>query len=120
MRSPPPVLIERNARHQAQLIEDWLDVSRILQGKLVPNFCPVDLVAVVGAAIASIRLSPEAKSIQIETRLEPEVGPVLENAAQLQQARLEPTVQSHQVHPRAWARRSVFSASGALGSNSSQ
>lgn len=77
--------IERNARHQAQMIEDLLDVSRILQGKLVLNFCPVDLVEVVEAAIASIRLSAEAKSIQIRPRLETEVGQVLGTSAWLQQ-----------------------------------
>jgi len=77
--------IERNARHQALLIEDLLDVSRILQGKLVLHFCPVDLVTVVEAAIATVRLSAEAKSIQIETRLEAEIGQVLGSQARLQQ-----------------------------------
>ncbi|XGW00678.1 MAG: ATP-binding protein [Leptolyngbya sp. BL-A-14] len=57
----------------------------MLQGKLVLNFCPVDLVEVVREAIASIHLSAEAKSIHIETRLEAEIGQVLGSSARLQQ-----------------------------------
>lgn len=77
--------IERNARQQAQLVEDLLDVSRILQGKLVLNCSPVDLVEVIQGAIASVQLSAQAKSIAIETQLDPAVQPVLGNAARLQQ-----------------------------------
>ncbi|MBD2071894.1 PAS domain S-box protein [Leptolyngbya sp. FACHB-671] len=61
--------IERNAKLQTQLIEDLLDVSRILQGKLKLNFCPVNLVSVIEAAIETVRLSAEAKSIQLSFHL---------------------------------------------------
>lgn len=77
--------IERNALHQAHLIEDLLDVSRILQGKLSLNCCPVDLVEVIQGAIASVQLAADAKSIVITTQLDTTVRPVLGNAARLQQ-----------------------------------
>jgi signal transduction histidine kinase/CheY-like chemotaxis protein len=77
--------IERNAKLQTQLIEDLLDVSRILQGKLSLNVYPVDLVSTIEAAIETVRLSAEAKSIQIQTILEPGVGQVSGDANRLQQ-----------------------------------
>ncbi|MEH2142658.1 chemotaxis protein CheB [Nostoc sp.] len=62
-------VVERSARAQAQLINDMLDVSRITSGKLHLNTHLIDLVSVVGAAIESVQLSAEAKSIQIVSRL---------------------------------------------------
>lgn len=61
--------IERNAKLQSQLIEDLLDVSRILRGKLALMFAPVNLITVVEAAIETVRLPAQAKNIQIQTRL---------------------------------------------------
>ncbi|WP_448267345.1 response regulator [Nostoc sp. DSM 114159] len=77
--------IERNAKLQAQLIEDLLDVSRILQGKLSLNTIPVDLVSTIEAAMETVHLAAEAKTIQIETKLDPNVGKVLGDPARLQQ-----------------------------------
>jgi PAS domain S-box-containing protein len=57
--------IERNARLQTQLIEDLLDVSRILQGKLSLDMAPVDLKAVIQAAMETVQLAAEAKTIQM-------------------------------------------------------
>jgi len=57
--------IERNARIQAQLIEDLLDVSRIIRGKLSLTIAPVSLISVVEAALETVRLSAEAKSIDL-------------------------------------------------------
>ena len=53
--------IERNARAQAQLVNDILDVSRIITGKLRLDVGPVDLVAVVEAAVDVVRLAAQAK-----------------------------------------------------------
>ena len=61
--------IERNAKLQSELIEDLLDVSRILQGKLSLNSAPVNLIATTQAAIETVRLAAEAKSIQISPSL---------------------------------------------------
>ncbi|MHC5598747.1 MAG: PAS domain S-box protein [Nostoc sp.] len=57
--------IERNAKLQTQLIEDLLDVSRILQGKLSLNIAPVNLASAIAAAIETVRLAAEAKSINL-------------------------------------------------------
>lgn len=77
--------IERNAKLQAQLIEDLLDVSRILQGKLSLNTSPIDLAFTIKAAHETVRLAAEAKAIQIQTTLEPHVGQVLGDPNRLQQ-----------------------------------
>ncbi len=77
--------IERNAKLQAQLIEDLLDVSRILQGKLSLNTVPVGLNFTIKAALETVRLAAEAKSIQIQTIFEPNVGSVLGDSGRLQQ-----------------------------------
>ncbi|GAX40980.1 multi-sensor hybrid histidine kinase [Tolypothrix sp. NIES-4075] len=58
--------IERNARLQKQLIEDLLDISRILQGKLRLNVCRMNLVNAIEAAIRSVLKSAEEKSINLE------------------------------------------------------
>src|SRR5687767_418060 len=60
-------VIERNAWAQKQIIEDILDVSRVITGKLQLQLAPVDLVAVVGAALDAVRPAVEAKDIRIET-----------------------------------------------------
>ncbi|MBN3879858.1 MULTISPECIES: PAS domain S-box protein [unclassified Nostoc] len=57
--------IERNAKLQTQLIEDLLDVSRILQGKLSLNIATVNLETAIAAAIETVRLAAEAKSINL-------------------------------------------------------
>lgn len=77
--------IERNARLQAELIEDLLDVSRILQGKLNLNLCPIALAAMIQAAIETVQMAAEAKSIAIETNLAAERGQILGDATRLQQ-----------------------------------
>ncbi|MEH2260270.1 PAS domain-containing hybrid sensor histidine kinase/response regulator [Nostoc sp.] len=77
--------IERNAKLQTQLIEDLLDVSRILQGKLNLNICPVSLVMVVEAALETVRLAAQAKSIQIQTVFDPNLGQVMGDPNRLQQ-----------------------------------
>ena len=77
--------IERNAKLQTQLIEDLLDVSRILRGKLNLNMAPVNLALTIEAALETMRLAVEAKSIQIQTTLEPNTGQVLGDSARLQQ-----------------------------------
>ncbi len=62
--------IERNAKLQTQLIEDLLDVSRILQGKLKLNIVPVNLAFVIRSAVETVQLAADAKEIKL--RIEPE------------------------------------------------
>ncbi|MDZ8055275.1 MAG: PAS domain S-box protein [Aulosira sp. ZfuVER01] len=77
--------IERNAKLQAQLIEDLLDISRILQGKIVLNVGVVNLATTIAAALETVRLAADAKSIQIQTILEADIGQVLGDTVRLQQ-----------------------------------
>jgi len=77
--------IERNAKLQSELIEDLLDVSRILQGKLNLNVSSVDLATTVKAAVETVRLAAEAKSIHIEVQLNSAIGLVSGDSTRLQQ-----------------------------------
>ena len=78
-------IIERNAKLLTQLIEDLLDVSRILRGKLSLNISRVNLKSTIEAAIETVRLAAQAKSIQITTVFEPNVEPVSGDGNRLQQ-----------------------------------
>lgn len=77
--------IERNAKLQAQLVEDLLDVSRILQGKLSLNVSPVNLATTIQSAIETVQLAAKAKSIEIHAELDPQVGLLMGDANRLQQ-----------------------------------
>lgn len=77
--------IERNAKLQMQLIEDLLDISRILQGKLSFQVMPVDLAEIIAAALETVKLAAEAKSLQIQTTISPTLGQVQGDAGRLQQ-----------------------------------
>ncbi len=77
--------IERNARAQAQLIEELLDMSRIVNGKLRLEVQPVDLPAVVSEAIESVRPAAQAKGIRLTKVLDPRGGPITGDPNRLQQ-----------------------------------
>jgi PAS domain S-box-containing protein len=77
--------IERNAKLQSQLIEDLLDVSRILRGKLALTFAPVSLESIILSAIETVRLAAENKDIQIQTVFEIEDAKISGDAGRLQQ-----------------------------------
>ncbi|MFQ4141065.1 ATP-binding protein [Chlorogloeopsis sp. ULAP02] len=77
--------IERNAELQVQLIEDLLDISRILRGKLGLNLEIVNLAVSIEAALETVRLAAEAKSIQINLYLDTNVGRVKGDSSRLQQ-----------------------------------
>jgi PAS domain S-box-containing protein len=68
--------IVRNAKHQAHLIEDLLDLSRIATGRFRLEPRPVELVAVLTSALETVRPAAEAKQIEIRARFDPAVGPV--------------------------------------------
>ncbi|MEH2169816.1 MAG: response regulator [Nostoc sp.] len=76
--------IERNAKLQSQLIEDLLDVSRIMRGKLSLTVAPLNLISVISAALETVRLAAEAKNINLRIDLDP-TAPVSGDAARLQQ-----------------------------------
>lgn len=78
-------VIERNAWAQKQIIEDILDVSRVITGKLQLHLGPVDLVAVVNAALDAVRPAFDAKEIKVETPYEEGLRIVAGDADRLQQ-----------------------------------
>ncbi len=78
-------VIERNARAQAQLIEDLLDVSRIVSGKLRLDLRTIDLPDVVREAVRIIEPTASAKSIKLDCVLDPRAGPISGDADRLQQ-----------------------------------
>jgi PAS domain S-box-containing protein len=77
--------VERNAKAQAQLIEDLLDVSRIITGKLRLDVRPMELMPVIEAAIDAVRPAAAAKSIELRTELDPLAGIVSGDPSRLQQ-----------------------------------
>ncbi|MBA3638659.1 MAG: PAS domain S-box protein [Acidobacteria bacterium] len=78
-------VIERNARMQAQLVEDLLDMSRIVSGKLRIDVQRVDVAGVIDEAIEAVRPAAEAKGLRIEKVLDTHVGAVRGDPARLQQ-----------------------------------
>jgi PAS domain S-box-containing protein len=78
-------VIERNARAQAQLIEDLLDISRIITGRLRLEQATVDLVPVVHAVLDSVRLAAEAKEISLRADYTTNELAVTGDATRLQQ-----------------------------------
>src|SRR4030095_1362186 len=66
----------RNSRSQAQLIDDLLDVSRIISGKLRLNICPVEPVVIVELALDVVRPAAEAKYIELHTNIDPTIGTI--------------------------------------------
>jgi signal transduction histidine kinase/ActR/RegA family two-component response regulator len=77
--------IERNARSQAQLVEDILDVSRVITGKLRLDMEPVDAAAVINAAIDSVQLAADSKAIQLAVILDTSARRVSGDSSRLQQ-----------------------------------
>jgi signal transduction histidine kinase/ActR/RegA family two-component response regulator len=77
--------IDRNAKSQAQLIEDILDVSRMITGKLRLNNEPVDIASVINAAIDSVQLAINSKDLKLEITLDPSARHTLGDASRLQQ-----------------------------------
>jgi PAS domain S-box-containing protein len=77
--------IERNAHSQAQLIEELLDVSRIIMGKLRLQIRPVELASIIRVIIEATQPAADAKSIHIVAALDPATGPVSCDLERIQQ-----------------------------------
>ncbi|MGH9428376.1 MAG: PAS domain S-box protein [Terriglobia bacterium] len=77
--------IRRNAITQSQIIDDILDVSRIITGKLYLDLHPIDLAPVIEAAVNVVRPTAEAKGIRIETEFESQPTVITGDANRLQQ-----------------------------------
>ena len=78
-------VIARNARAQAQIVEDLLDMNGIMAGRLRLDVHQVDLAAVLNEALDSVRPAAEAKGVRLQSTLEPHSGPVSGDAGRLRQ-----------------------------------
>jgi two-component system CheB/CheR fusion protein len=79
------LVIERSAKTQSQLIDDLLDFSRIVAGKLAIEIQKVDPAEIIPLAVDSVLSLAEKRSIKIETRIEASSGHILANSVRLQQ-----------------------------------
>ena len=77
--------VERNARWLTQIVEDVLDVSRIVSGKIRLDVQAVNLASVIDNAIATIQPAADAKSVKLQTLIDPRVAPVSGDPDRLQQ-----------------------------------
>jgi PAS domain S-box-containing protein len=77
--------LERNASMLTQIVEDVLDISRIVAGKIRLDVQPVDLSLVVHNAIATVQPAADAKGVRLQTIIDPRIGPVSGDPDRLQQ-----------------------------------
>jgi PAS domain S-box-containing protein len=77
--------IKRSVKLQNQLIEDLMDISRIIQGKLRLDIRPIELIPTIEATLSMVLPSSDAKSIKIESLLDSSIGQVLGDSSRLQQ-----------------------------------
>jgi signal transduction histidine kinase len=84
-RSRAVETIERNAKSQAQLVEDILDVSRMISGKFRLQITSVDVASVINAAIDAVQLAASSKDIKLQVTLDASARHVLGDANRLQQ-----------------------------------
>jgi signal transduction histidine kinase/DNA-binding response OmpR family regulator len=77
--------IERNATSLTQIVEDVLDISRIVSGKIRLNVQPVDLPDIVRSAIDAIAPAADAKGVRVEVLIDPQAAPISGDPERLQQ-----------------------------------
>jgi signal transduction histidine kinase len=77
--------IERSARAQAQLLEQLLDVSRIVSGKLELRIAPVHVEAIIGAALDAVRPAADEKHVRVVTKIERGIPLIFGDPERLQQ-----------------------------------
>jgi PAS domain S-box-containing protein len=91
--------IERNANAQVHLIDDLLDVSRVITGKMRLDVRPVDPPAVVEAALDAVRPAAAAKGIRLQSVLDPRAAPITGDPNRLQQVVWNLLMNAVKVHP---------------------
>ena len=77
--------LERNATWLTQIVEDVLDVSRIVSGKIRLDVQPVELTVLIDNAVATVQPAADAKGVRMQTLVDPQVGPVSGDPGRLQQ-----------------------------------
>ena len=90
--------IWRNAKAQAQIVDDILDVSRIITGNLYLDLHPLEVVPVVENAINVVRPTADAKGIRIETQFDPDAGDDLRRRKPAAASGLESVVECGEVY----------------------
>lgn len=95
-------VIERNARAQAQIIEDLLDMSRIISGKIRLDVQRVDLVPIIESAVESVKPMAAGRTIRITSVLDPRVGYISADPARLQQVLWNLFGERVEVHSERW------------------
>ena len=78
--------IERNAKIQTRLVDDLLDISRMITGKLQLDVCDCDLLQIINTAIKANKLASQAKGISIQTQLQTNIKNIVGDRERLQQA----------------------------------
>ena len=77
--------LERNARWLTQIVDDVLDVSRIVSGKVRLDVQAVELAVVLDNAVATVQPAADAKSVRIQSLIDPRIGPISGDPGRLQQ-----------------------------------
>lgn len=77
--------VSRNVRIQAQIVNDLLDMSRVISGQVMLEVHPTNLQEILGHAIDAVRASADNKSIRIQTLVDSKIGPVRGDSTRLQQ-----------------------------------
>jgi len=78
-------VIDRNVKAQRQIIDDLLDISRIVSGQVRLNHDPVEPAQIVEMAVEAVRPAAEAKEVRLAISIEPDIGPLLGDSDRLQQ-----------------------------------
>jgi GAF domain-containing protein len=91
-------VIERNGTALKQIIEDVLDVSRIVAGRLRLNVEAVDLPIVLRDSVATVMPAADARGVRLETMIDPSASPVSGRSRPVAADRVEPVVERDQVH----------------------
>jgi PAS domain S-box-containing protein len=105
-------VVERNTRAQAQLIEDLLDMSRVVTGHLRLNMCRVDLTSVARTAVEGVKPTADAKELTISLDLPANVGTITGDPDRLQQVVWNLLTNSVKFTPKGGRIRLVLRAEG--------
>ena len=108
-------VIERNASAQAKMIDDMLDMARIVAGKLRLEMQPVDLVSVVLAAVDVVMPAATAKQIAVRTRMDPQHAAGARRSGSAAADGVEPAVERREVHGIGRDDRGGLAAVGTIG-----
>jgi PAS domain S-box-containing protein len=100
-------IIERNARIQAQTIEDLLDMSRIISGKVHLDAQWIELAAVLNESIETLRSTAQAKGVRLQAMLDLFAGPIFRRSQSPATGFLEPPEQRHQIYSQGREGRGV-------------